>query len=149
MAAWGSAAEGRLAQAREKVGSAHAHALSLSHTHKHMRARSLSLTHTHKRWRSSSLRDRSSVAAGNHMRALSLSLSLSLTYKRWRSSSLRDRPSAAAGVCCDTPARIPPPPRIVYTPDFSLKQIARNFGQTRCPKPVQQSGGSKSKSPLR
>ena len=32
MAAWGSAAESRLAQAREKVGSAHAHALSLSHT---------------------------------------------------------------------------------------------------------------------
>ena len=32
MAAWGSAAESRLAQAREKVGSAHAHALLLTHT---------------------------------------------------------------------------------------------------------------------
>jgi hypothetical protein len=92
------------------------------------RARALSLSHTQ-----------------THARALSLTHS----HKRWRSSSLRDRPSAAVGVCCGKTARILPPPCIVSTPDFSLKQMARNFGQTLCPKPVQQSGGNESKSPLR
>jgi hypothetical protein len=133
-----------LPSASPSEGSARARArfLSLSHTHKRTCARALSLTHTNADAQVRCGTGRawwwvSAVAKRARARALSLShthkrtcaRSLTHSHKRWRSSSLRDRLSVAVGVCCGKTARIPPPPRIVSTPDFSFPSRWQQHGR--------------------